>query len=106
MRPRSASRLGPPASRRIDWILRNFKPLAAGGRSFDGVQYPLIFQSIFEIWPRRLAFGDRLQEVVHRMRERVLVADDVTGGHQAETYGCLASVTEIVEKPLSGPDSR
>src|SRR6185295_12804845 len=54
-------------------------PLARVRGTFDGVEDALIGEAILEIGTRRFAVDDGPDEIVHRVRERVLVTDDVPG---------------------------
>src|SRR6266496_3444295 len=79
-----ASPVGPSLAFVVDWLrnlhLLHFHPLPARRRPLDSVEHALVPDPVFEVRPGRLAVGDGLQEIVNRVRERVLVADDVAGG--------------------------
>src|SRR5262249_40414743 len=56
----------------------DFLPLLRFRRTLDGVEHALVLHTVLEVRRGNLAPSDGVEQVVNCVRERVLVADDVT----------------------------
>src|SRR4029079_6475969 len=68
---------------------RDLLPAPGRGRLLPGGQDALVAQAVLEVGAGRAAPGHALEKVVHGVRERVLIADEVAGRPPALHVGVL-----------------